>query len=447
DILDKDSTRKKIRKVLKDENLRDETKSAEKAERDRRKRIEEKQKLYNSISEEIIDPIGKENKECKRLILDFDKKTKEVLVEVDKHFVQILKPHQIEGIMFMFNSTIESVERLKKHKHESGCILAHSMGLGKTLQVIAFLHTIMNNVYIRDIIQKVLIIVPLNVARNWLTEFDKWLESNNPIPMYETTSTKNLYERIRIMQKWRKTGGVLIVTINLFSQMITGKKFSKRERAQDMRIIRECLLDPGPDIVIVDEGHLLKNDKTIFNCSISQIRTLRRIILTGTPLQNNLSEYYIMVDFVKPNLLGTKREFKNRFENPISNGQHIDSTDADVNSMKRRVHVLHQKLKDVINRHDYSVLVPYLKPKYEFVLTIKLTQVQIDLYKNYLDNFASASNGKNLLNDFTVLRYIWNHPATLVDQCRQKMEKKEDSLKDFLASDNDDIDLVTDIKT
>nr|XP_027197711.1 transcriptional regulator ATRX homolog [Dermatophagoides pteronyssinus] len=443
---DKDSTRKKIRKVLKDENLRDETKNAEKAELDRRKRIEEKQKLYNSINEKIIDPIGQKNEECKRLILDFDKQTKEVLVEVDKHFVEILKPHQIEGIMFMFNSTIESVERLKKHGHESGCILAHSMGLGKTLQVIAFLHTIMKNVYTRDIIKHVLIIVPLNVARNWRMEFDKWLEFDNCIATYETTSTKNLYERIKILQRWRKNGGVLIMTINLFSQMITGKRFSRREKANDVPVIRECLLNPGPDIVIVDEGHLLKNDKTIFNCTISQIRTLRRIILTGTPLQNNLSEYFIMVDFVKPNLLGTKREFKNRFENPISNGQHVDSTDADVHYMKRRVHVLHQKLKDAINRHDYSVLVPYLKPKYEFVLTIKLTTIQIELYKNYLDNFASATSGKNLLNDFTVLRYIWNHPATLVDQCRQKMEKEGDSLKNFIVSDDEDDDLVANIK-
>ncbi|KAH9516920.1 hypothetical protein DERF_007633 [Dermatophagoides farinae] len=431
---DKDSTRKKIRKMLKGKSLRDETKNAEKAERERRKRIEEKQKLYNSISEEIIDPIGKENEECKRLILDIDKKTKEILVEVDKNFVQMLKPHQIEGIKFMFDSTIESVERLKEHAHESGCILAHSMGLGKTLQVIAFLHTIMTNLHIRDIIKHVLIIVPLNVAKNWIMEFIKWLEFDSfSITIYETTTTKNLSERIKILQNWRRNGGVMIITITLFSQLISGKKFTKKQKAQDFPVM--------------DEGHLLKNEKTIFNCTISQIRTLRRVILTGTPLQNNLSEYFIMVDFVKPNLLGTKREFKNRFENPISNGQHIDSTDNDVRYMKRRVHVLHQKLKDVINRHDYNVLVPYLKPKFEFALTIKLTQIQIDLYKNYLDNFTSASNGKNLLNDFTVLRYIWNHPATLVDQCRQKMEKaEEDPLKDFIVNDYDD-DIVENIKT
>jgi hypothetical protein len=106
-----------------------------------------------------------------------------------------------------------------------------------------------------------------------------------------------------------------------------------------------CLLDPGPDIVICDEGHLLKNEKSALNKAVNRIRTLRRIILTGTPLQNNLKEYYEMVNFVKPNLLGTRKEFMNRFVNPISNGQHSDSTERDIRMMKQRSFVLYDLLK------------------------------------------------------------------------------------------------------
>jgi transcriptional regulator ATRX len=82
---------------------------------------------------------------------------------------------------------------------------------------------------------------------------------------------------------------------------------------------------------------MLKSDKTSLNKSVIQIETKRRVVLTGTPLQNNLEEYHCMVSFVKPSLLGNKKEFMNRFGNPIKNGQHKDSTEADVRFVLNRL--------------------------------------------------------------------------------------------------------------
>lgn len=144
--------------------------------------------------------------------------------------------------------------------------------------------------------------------------------------------------------------------------------------------LKEMLIHPGPDLVICDEGHLLKNDKTSTNEVLSNVRTLRKIVLTGTPLQNNLDEYFCMVNVVKPHLLGNRQEFTNRFSNPISNGQYVNSTQKDIEVMKRRSHVLHKLLSGVIHRADTSVLKPFLQPKYEYVIFILLTELQAKLY-------------------------------------------------------------------
>jgi transcriptional regulator ATRX len=84
----------------------------------------------------------------------------------------------------------------------------------------------------------------------------------------------------------------------MFRQLVEPKKADINEK------FKQFLVKPGANLIVCDEGHMLKNEGTKLSNCINQVETKRRIVLTGTPLQNNLNEYHSMVSFVKPNLLG-----------------------------------------------------------------------------------------------------------------------------------------------
>lgn len=431
--------RKNIRKVLKEESLEKSTKEALKEEEERKRRIQEKQNLYN----ELIKKASEHVEVLQELVLDFDVETKKPLVSVDYDLVRKLKPHQAQGIKFMWDSCFESVKEAKKSKG-SGCILAHCMGLGKTLQVISLVHTLLTCKAVD--VNKVLVVCPFSTVQNWVNEFHKWLKdvgSGEDIEIYNMIKTAPNHRSYQL-RDWERTGGVLVLGYNLFRSLAAPKG---RQKASIKKTVQETLLDPGPDVVVCDEGHILKNEKTAISVVMNKLATRRRIVLTGTPLQNNLVEYHCMVQFVKPNLLGTRKEFQNRFVHPITNGQFEDSTTHDVKLMKRRAHVLHKMLDGIVQRKDYNVLTPYLPPKYEYVIHVKLTEIQVKLYKHYLENFARTqkNEGGGLFTDFQHLMRICTHPRALMihsDKEMLKIDKEEEdsegSIRDFIDDDSDE---------
>jgi transcriptional regulator ATRX len=162
--------RKNIRKIIDDQELDIQTKHAVEAELERRKRIEEKQKEYNNNLLEqstYITHINNEenNNSNRRLILELDKTTNEPLIEVSSKLLQQLKPHQCDGIRFLWNNVFESIDAIQNKKQQgNGCILAHCMGLGKTLQIITFIHTIFNYDKITNV-RTCLVLCPINAGK------------------------------------------------------------------------------------------------------------------------------------------------------------------------------------------------------------------------------------------------------------------------------------------
>ncbi len=205
-------------------------------------------------------------------------------------------------------------------------------------QVVTFVHSVLTAEE-RLGLRRVLVLCPNNVILNWMNEFNVWLSRSSNVDQLDLLSKvtcvareKTPEGRLQTVEKWFNDGGVLIMGYDLFrllasaesihaakvhqyylTQNVEGVKPPKVQLSEDQRrSLASYLLRPGPDLVVCDEGHLLKNEETkLFKC-LNSVRTRRRVVLTGTPLQNNLKEYHCMVQFVKPNLLGTLKEFTNR---------------------------------------------------------------------------------------------------------------------------------------
>ncbi|KAM4726999.1 transcriptional regulator ATRX-like isoform 1-T1 [Anableps anableps] len=413
--------RKKIRRIIGDENLRAETQEALREEEERRKRLADRSQQMEDWREITVISDELSQVDCPvttKLVLDQDEETKMPLVQVHRNLVTSLKPHQVDGVQFIWDSCCESVKKANSSPG-SGCILAHCMGLGKTLQVVAFLHAVLLSSHLK--FRTALVVCPLNTILNWVSEFKRWQYNlgEDKVKVSELATIKHNLDRLRALQRWQRDGGVMIMGYEIYRILSQNSKSIDEEWKKELK---SPLVDPGPDFVICDEGHILRNESSNISKAMNAIKTQRRVVLTGTPLQNNLVEYHCMVNFIKKNLLGSLSEFRNRFINPIQNGQCADSTPKDVRIMKKRAHVLHAVLAGCVQRRDYSELTQFLPPKHEYVLLVRISPLQYKLYRYYLDHIASEGSmtsqkkkktGANLFKDFQVLSQIWTHPWCL----------------------------------
>ncbi|KAK5722896.1 helicase [Elasticomyces elasticus] len=313
-------------------------------------------------------------------------------VVVDPILTSRLREHQRAGVAFLY----ECVMGMKDYDGE-GAILADEMGLGKTLQTIALLWTLLkqNPIY-QDppVIKKALIVCPVTLISNWRREIYKWLDTTR-IGVFIMDDKRN---KLTDFTKGRQ-----------YSIMIIGY--------EKLRLVQADLQKANIDIVIADEGHRLKSAQNKSALAIKSLNTERRIILSGTPIQNDLAEFYTMVDFVNPGLLNKYSVFKREFETPILKSQQPGASTKELEKGEARSEELASITGMFVLRRTAEILSKYLPPKTEYVVFCRPTQAQIGVYQAIISSptfnaaLGSTAVSLELIN---VLKKVCNSPTLLL---------------------------------
>lgn len=313
-------------------------------------------------------------------------------VVVDPILAKHLREHQREGVKFLY----ECVMGMRDFNGQ-GAILADEMGLGKTLQTITLLWTLLKQNPIYEdppVVKKALIVCPVTLINNWRKEFRKWL-GNERIGVFVFDDKR---KRITDFTRGRA-----------YHVMIVGY--------EKLRSVQESLSQgPGVDIVIADEGHRLKTLQNKSGQAIQALNTPRRIILSGTPIQNDLSEFFAAVDLVNPGVLGSYKSFMKEFEGPIVRSRQPEATRKEIEKGEARNEELRNLTTMFMLRRTADILSKYLPPKTEYVLLCNPTSVQATIYRHVLASpvFQTAlGNTEGAFHLLTILKKLCNSPSLL----------------------------------
>ncbi|XP_078434254.1 chromatin remodeling 24 isoform X2 [Wolffia australiana] len=332
------------------------------------------------------------------------------------NIAKILYPHQVDGIRWLWSL----------HCGGTGGILGDDMGLGKTMQMSAFV----SGLFHCCLIKRVLVVAPKTLLSHWARELSVVGLADKTKDYYGTCVKTRDYELHYVL----KRGGVLLTTydiLRLNSKSIRGDfYFQGRHDASPDDIIW--------DYVILDEGHLLKNPDTQRAKSLLEIPSLHRIIITGTPIQNNLKELWALFNLCCPAVLGDKQIFKEMYEHKILRGNEKDASSREKYVGSTAAKNLRDRIKPFFLRRLKSEVFlekdapknARLSTKSELVVWLKLSQIQRQLYEAFLKsdlvNFSKEAGSP--LAALTVLKKICDHPFNLTKRAAEDVLEGIDTM-------------------
>jgi len=331
-----------------------------------------------------------------------------------------------------------------------GGILADEMGLGKTVQIAAFLACLKCT----NEGSRFLLVVPPTLLEQWRRELKSWASDVGVgLPVHVMHGTKQ--ERNSALRGMIARPGLMLTTYDLTRNCIDHLRAASLSNAAHLlpkkrkkTVKRGCRDDDSPseaeeepllgdgvddsnrpwDVVIVDEGHQIKNPSCLAGRALRKLEARSRFLLTGTPLQNKLTDLWALMDFCQPALLGNCATFERNFSDQIAKGSKRNATrfavelkDHLARELKRLTapHFL-RRLKDEVLNHNSepqgdAPAPQELPTKTDVVLWLNLTNAQVELYNLYLSSetvrrATSGKNGMEALRAIASLKKLTNHP-------------------------------------
>ena len=302
-----------------------------------------------------------------------------------------LKPYQIEGLKWL----------VSLYNNNLNGILADEMGLGKTIQSIALITYLHERKGVRG---PFLVTTPLSTMENWRLEFARWAPDIKVV----------IYNGPPQARK------------QLYAEFIATGQFNVVLTTYDY-----VIKDKGPlgkirwSFLIVDEGHRLKNHASKLHVVFSKhFHTRNRLLLTGTPLQNNLSELWSLLNFLLPTIFNSVHNFEEWFNAPFENiGDSVAMTEEEALLIINR---LHKVLRPFLLRRIKRQVEHQLPPKVEKIVKCAPSAMQEVMYKRLRDEGAvlvediesgePRSTSRSVMNALMQLRKVCNHPYLFYDE-------------------------------
>lgn len=337
-----------------------------------------------------------------------------VSVVVDPCVGDKLRPHQKEGIQFLYDCV--SGARVKDY---NGCILADDMGLGKSIQAVTLLWTCLKQgKHGVPLAKKAVVVAPSSLVGNWRNEIFKWIGEDR----FGKDKLHVIYDS--------STNGTKVITRYGDPNSRGDLLITSYEQVKKYQKSLQSIGDIG--LVICDEGHRLKNAEIKTSQAVDCLPTRWRVILSGTPIQNHLSEFHAMVNFVNCGIFGQLDVFKNVFEQPLLDGREPGAPD-DVRALGlARSQYLSRMANQFILRRTATVNEKYLPAKVEMTVFCRLTDLQRKLYTAVTSGCQpeedvlnySGKPGKSTLAVITALKKLCNHPDLLFLMCQKDADRQ-----------------------
>lgn len=343
------------------------------------------------------------------------------LIDVSDNLV--LRDHQIDGVKFLLTSWLQ----------KRNVILADDLGVGKTIQTIAFISALHNHFHVPG---PFLIVVPISTLSAWQMALSDWCPNMTVVTLIGTKEDREVIVTHEFY--FKSEGDQADIHVSDTTEHPVQEKIPRFHillTTPQMAVKHEDdLMSFQWRLLAIDEAHSLKNSASIRTTTFSRYKTDAKLLITGTPMQNSIEELFNLLNFIEPEVFPSIDVFACRddksveifksalqsWENTISTPTPSLNSCSEILSSQHRVDAIRSTIQPYILRRVKSIVEKCIPPRKELILRVHMTPLQIScsewlLEQNYEMLTAKSYNSVKLQNLLMQLRKVCNHPYIIHD--------------------------------